>query len=109
MTQRVVCPVVCPARSLRALQPSSTDAQVLQLPIRPGRWREECVCPLSVQLPGRQEAPVFWECRDKGRLTTEHTQFISVNTVAVRPSTQPFTFLLNHTGKLETSLLAWVS
>lgn len=61
---------------------------------------------LCVQPPGQQEAPICWEHRDKGRLTTERPQFISVNTVAVRPSTQQFTFLLNHTGKLETLLLA---
>lgn len=61
---------------------------------------------LSVQPPGQQEVPICWERKDKGRLTTERPQFISVNTVAVRPSTQRFTFLLNHTGKLETLLLA---
>lgn len=61
---------------------------------------------LSVHPPREQEVLICWEHEDKGRLTTERPQSISVNTVAVRPSTQRFTFLLNHTGKLETLLLA---
>lgn len=43
---------------------------------------------LSVQPPGQQEVPIHWERKDKGRLTTERPQSISVNTVAVQPSTQ---------------------
>lgn len=105
MTQRGVCPARPPRPPL---QPSSTDAQVFLLPIRPGRWREECVCPSVSGLLDSRKHPAAGSA-DKGRLTTERTPFISVNTVAVRPSTQRFTFLLNHTGKLETLLLAWAS
>lgn len=77
------------------------------LAAHPAREVEGGAClPLSVRPPWQQEVPICWERKDKGRLTTERPQSISVNTVAVQPSTQRFTFLLNHSGKLETLLLA---
>lgn len=74
----------------------------------PIHWAENAVsapCCLAPWVEGCTS--LLWGRGDKGRLTRGSPQLISVNTMAGGlSSTLPFTFLLNHTGKLETLLLS---